>query len=190
MIRPDNTRQYEMDMRLRGATLQVSAYIEVFLMNVIYYSNSKQYGNPIEPATPKTRHLTFGGKIKLAKDLLNEFHPDLLIEYKKLFEDLDKFLKIRNRMAHCLFEWLDEKCLSLNIWDNADQFAGKLRFFTPKKITTLQVIDSINDYFNDITFPVISLQNEVELRLKKNDPVVYSMIENEVNKVLKKSGYL
>jgi hypothetical protein len=169
----ENEAQYE--IALRGATLETAIKFEVLLVVIIYFSNSKQYVTPKESKSLKVKRMTFGSKIDWVKELLSEFHPDLLTKYNQLFIDLDSFLKLRNKMAHCAIAWVDEKLDSFEIWD-AIEDSNKFQFFTPTVHTRMEISQSIIDFLYKISTPLLALQNEVKLRLKQTDPKLHDSL--------------
>ncbi|TMI72175.1 MAG: hypothetical protein E6H09_11685 [Bacteroidetes bacterium] len=169
-------KQSEIEIQLRGSTLIVAIKLEVFLMNIIYFSNAQQYNNP-ESKSLKIKHLTFGGKIERAKDLLSKHHPDLLLSSSLLFDKLDGFLKFRNQIAHCVIFWPNEKVYNLQIWDVVES-PNKLQFYAPIDFTTKEIKIKIVDYLNQITPPLIALQNEVQQRLQRSDPEVFAVLSS------------
>jgi len=179
-MRKKQEHEAELEIKLRGSTLNVAIKFEVFLINIIYFSNSEQYMNPTESKSLKIKNLTFGGKIKRAKDLLSIYHLDLLTKYDELFLDLDNFLEFRNKLAHCAMLWVDEKSEYLEIWDVAET-PEKFQFYAPITRTTREISESIIWYLNKISTPLISLQNEVQLRLKQTNLKLYSALTSALH---------
>lgn len=168
-------RQENCEIELRGTMLDVSIKFEVALMNIIYFSNSEQYIKAEESKSLKIKNLTFGGKLKRAKELLITFHKDLIQSHHLLFENLDKFLILRNRLTHCAIYWVDEKTDNLEIWDVND--TNKFQFFEPIKYTNLGIRLELIDYLQKIGPALVSLESEIELRLKKSNLKIFSLLK-------------
>lgn len=86
---------------------------------------------------------------------------------------------IRNRLAHCALYFPDEELDNIEIWDEAEG-EDNLQFYSPIKYKRLEIAASVIAYVHEITPPLISLQDEVELRLKDSDPLTYSALGSEL----------
>ncbi|TMI62824.1 MAG: hypothetical protein E6H07_15580 [Bacteroidetes bacterium] len=168
-------KQHETEITLRGTVLTVSVNIEVVLMRIIYFSNGEHYENPKSPSL-KIKNLTFSSKINRVKEVLKLHHSDLLAEYQNLFTTLEGFLVIRNQIAHCAIYWIDEKLNDFEIWDVVE--GDIVQYYSPIKYTRVEIATAIIEYFNKITPPLLSLENEVSLRLKLSHPQIYSQLSS------------
>ena len=172
-MHPFQEKAEDYEIQLRGVTLDVSVKFEIALMDIVYFSNSEQYNDPTKSDYLKIKNLTFGGKINRVKKLLSIYHSDLLIKYESLFKILDDFLQLRNRLAHCAMYWTDDKLENLEIWEVMEGY-NKLQFYTPIPYTRLGISQSLVAFLKQIAPTLLSLQNEVQLRLKQSNPKLYS----------------
>jgi len=172
-------KQAEHEIQLRGTMLNVSIKFEVALMNIIYFSNAEQYINPKESKSLKIKNLTFGGKLERAKELLSTHHKDLIDANITLFSNLSEFLILRNRLAHCAIYWVNDETDNLEIWDVIEK--DRFQFFAPINYKNIDIRLKIIDSLQKITSPLLSLENEIEVRLKKSDPHIFSLLKGVSN---------
>lgn len=165
----------EYEIELRGYTLKVSIKFEVALMDIVYFSNSEQYIDAANSPSLKIKNLTFAGKIKRASDMLTKHHPDLLIKYETLFNDLSEFKIIRNQIAHCAIYWVDDTLKRFQIWD-VEEDNTKLQFYSPIDYTRAGMVKMLVEFLEKIIYPLLSLVKEVQARLKVYDPHLYSAL--------------
>lgn len=182
-------RRADLEKSLRGATLIASTHVEPILMTMVYLSNKEQWDKPEDSKYLKIKNLTFGGKITRLKDVLSEYHSDLLVKYEEFFKDLEAFKDIRNKIAHSAIEWLDEKCERLRIYDFAETPA-KFQFYSPVEYNYLSLSLYIITAFNKIAPPLTELHNEIESRLRKNHPDFYLAISSALDTGQEKTNHL
>ena len=171
-----NENQIKYETKLRGSTLIASTNVEFILINVVYFSNAEQWKKPSESPSLKIKKLTFGGKIKRLREMLTLHHADLLLKYDELLKELDVFLEIRNKVAHCTIYWLDSELSRLQIWDVEEPTEPGLQLYVPTEYNTDDLVASIYKSFNKITPLLVELQNEVESRLKSSYPQLHSLL--------------
>jgi hypothetical protein len=169
--------KYNTEMKLRGSMLVTAVTLEVILITIVYYSNADQWEKADKSPSLKLKNLTFDKKIKRVMELLFEHHPDLLTKYDALFIDLVEFKDIRNKIAHCAINWMDERCERLQILDVVAE-PNKLNFYFPEEHNYIDLAASISELFSKISPSLALLENEVESRLRQNHPVLYSIISS------------
>ena len=121
----------------------------------------------------------FSQKIERAKKVLETFHPDLMQQYSKLFNDIEDFKPLRNRMAHCATTF-GGSLTDFEIWD-ITQDEDNFQFYALIKFTVRKVYEILLDMSVNIIPVLKGLQQEVELRLKKSAPHVYDVLKQEDN---------
>ena len=59
--------------------------------------------------------------------------------------------------------------------------AKKFEFYSPVEYKRSELADSITKCFNKIADPLVSLENEIESRLKKDHPKIYPLISGALD---------
>jgi hypothetical protein len=175
--------QLERENELRGTTLNIAIKFEAGLMDIIYFSNAEQYFIEPQAASLKLKHLTFGGKIKRAKELLADYHPDLLNKYEVLFENLADFAIIRNKMAHCLLHWLDGSIDEFQLWDVVED-ESKFQFYKPEIYSRFEVSQRLLIFLGKIGSHLKELRDDVDFRLSQAAPEIHSALTSALDKGL------
>ena len=164
----------ENEIHLRGTTLTISAIFERNLLHIILFSHPKYLREPKGEPMLVIKNLTFGGKFKRVKELLQLHHADLLIKYETLLKDLDHFKEIRNKLAHCEIRWKDEKLEDLEIWDVVIE--NKLQFTAPENYTNTGLNIRLINSMNKIEKPLFNLQLEVQDRFQQIDRSLFAAL--------------
>ncbi|BFG69622.1 hypothetical protein KACHI17_05030 [Sediminibacterium sp. KACHI17] len=131
------------EMALRGETMRLSTYIESALFQIIISGN---VANGRENAINFLR-LTFGEKLKQAKELIIQQAPNIYNEKKLLFQYLNDICKFRNVMAHCPFIWKDGDTSFFGFWD----------VVVPENKSDFQYIDSFKYQLQDAVANIKSM---------------------------------
>ena len=141
-------------------------------MMIIYASNAQQYIVKNSKYL-KLEYLTFGGKISRLKEVLVKFHPDLVVKYSMLFDNLNTFKKFRDKMAHCSFEW-EYSTVKFDIIENVEDETG-FQYYKAFPYSVVQARLATVDGAA-LTVPLLQLSSEIELRLKNHHPNVYASL--------------
>lgn len=168
----DSTRK---EVEMRGTALKLSVTIEGVLMNIVYSSSDELYMDKSKSYLLKLKECMFGQKIQRAKEVLEMYHPDLLIKNEKLFIDINIFKDFRNRMAHCGFSWA-ESLSEFEVWDVTED-ETKFQFYAPIKYTVVDVNLTMLKAIKSIIPPLTQLLNEVENRLQKSNQKIYDLLK-------------
>ncbi len=145
------------EIEIRGAALRLPITIEAVLMSIVYFSNAEQYKER-KAKTLLLKGLMFSQKISRVREVLAEFHPDLLARYSTLFDDMEAFKKFRNKIAHCAFSWGDS-ISDFEVWE-VEEDENKFQFYKPIKTTVEDTFGYILKTIKDIIPPLTNLLNE------------------------------
>lgn len=132
----ETTKQIE--IYLRGRMLQVSSITEALLSQILLVSRADEP----DRKPYKFRTLTFDSKIKESENALSEKYLSIYDQNKTIFAELSKLKNIRNKIAHCKFDWLESEPEFVIIWDISED-ETKLQFYTAEKHKIVDLINCI-----------------------------------------------
>jgi hypothetical protein len=164
------------DIKLRGAALNLSVSFEAILMSVVYSCSGEIYSDPQYSHLLKLKGCMFAQKIGRVKDALEIFHPDLLESNAQLFVDLNNFRDFRNRMAHCAFSFGDN-ILEFEVWDVVED-ENRFQHYHPIRYTIDDFLQTMDTSIRQIHPPLSKLWRDVESRLQRTHPEVFAVLQS------------
>lgn len=152
---------HQLEIYLRGRTLQACSLLEMLLAQLMVVCRADELNS--EPY--KFRQLNYSGKVREATKAINEKHPEIYSKNIPLFEELKDLSKLRNKIAHCNFQWLDGRPDIITIWDIAEDAGGQ--YFEMEKHNfedLVQVIERFKKCVVDLNPIVENLKIEFDER--------------------------
>lgn len=101
---------YQKDNLLRGAYLVQAIMIEGIIGDIISLSlcPNEDSRSLFTSLILNYRELTFDGKSKILKRLLESKYPTIVNKHKDVFGQINKIIQFRNKLAHCMLVTSDE----------------------------------------------------------------------------------
>jgi|SRR5690242_6001816 len=159
------------EVKIRGRYLRFSANVEGQMTRSVILLNEVKTKRSGEEIRIDFKNFMFKQKLTKFQSLLLEIYPDLSDFYAPLFIHIDTFREMRNKMAHCYFQW-DEKNLDLvTIWD-LDDSAG-VQKMEPYQFTLKQINKDLKQSMTDIIEELNNLSREIVERVKPEIPHMF-----------------
>ena len=159
------------EIKIRDRYLRFSANIEgVMAKCVLLLNETKTKRSGVEEKI-NLKNFMFKEKLKKFKSLLLEIYPDLLQSYSILFGHIDTFREMRNKMAHCYFQWDENDLDSVTIWD-LDETSGTQKMESTK-YTLEQISNSLTKSMKDIIDDLNNLSSEIIQWVKPEIPYMF-----------------
>jgi hypothetical protein len=159
------------EIKVRGRYLRFSANVEgqmarsVILLNEL---KTKRSGGEVRI---DLKNFMFKQKLSKFQSLLLEMYPDLSQSYTAVFRHIDNFREMRNKMAHCYFQWDDRNLDSVTIWD-LDDSTG-VQKMEPYSFTLDEINENLKQSMTDIIDTMNNLSNEIIQRVKPEIPHMF-----------------
>jgi hypothetical protein len=96
-----NQKCYLKEVNIRGICMTMSADMESILLKIILYCIVDDPNATIR----KFEEMTLGQKLNMAKLDLKKYHLPQFKKYLTEFKQMEKFVKLRGKLAHCQIEW-------------------------------------------------------------------------------------
>lgn len=159
------------EVRIRGRYLRFSANVEgQMARSVILLNEVKTKREGIEKRID-LKNFMFKQKLLKFQSLLLEIYPDLSEFYSDLFVHIDNFREIRNKMAHCYFQWDDKNLDVVTIWD-LDDSTG-VQKMEPYSFTLEEINKNLKQSMIDIIEDMNNLSIEIIQRVKPEIPHMF-----------------
>ncbi|HET7115657.1 MAG TPA: hypothetical protein VFI29_04170 [Hanamia sp.] len=159
------------ELKIRGRYLRFSANIEgLMAKSVILLNETKTKRLGVEKKI-NLKNFMFNQKLKKFQSLLSEICPDLAKSYHALFNYINTFREMRNKMAHCYFKWDEKDLNSVVIWD-LDETSG-IQKMEPTKYILEEISDSLKQSMKDIIEDLNSLSSEIIQRVRPEIPHMF-----------------
>ncbi|MDE3236114.1 MAG: hypothetical protein KGO81_09185 [Bacteroidota bacterium] len=164
------TKEY--DITIRGSYLRFSAHLEGVMTKYIIYLNEIKIKRFKKDDPIDFSNFMFGTKTKKFTELLQLIYIDLYEMNQKLLDKIWEFKEIRNKIAHCYFEW-DEADLSyVTIWDLENKKATPQRII-PSKYSIVEIQNKLNNFKIAIIHDFNILASELLKRAQLEIPYLF-----------------
>jgi len=159
------------EVKIRGRYLRFSANVEGLMAKCIILLNEAKIKTSGIETKIDLKNFMFRQKLDKFQSLLIELYPDLSESYSTIFEHIDAFRKLRNKMAHCYFTWDESDLMSVTIWDFDETSDPPI--IKPTKYTLEQISNSLTQSIKDIMYDLNSLATKVIERVKPLIPHMF-----------------
>jgi hypothetical protein len=159
------------EVKIRGRYLRFSANVESLMTKSVILLNEIKIKRLGIESTIDLKNFIFKQKFKKFQSLLAEIYPDLSQSYIGLFEHIDTFREMRNKMAHCYFQWDEKDLNSVTIWDLNDK--DEIQRIEPTKYTLEQISTSLTESMNNIIFNLNNISAEINKRAEHEIPHMF-----------------
>ena len=105
----------DQEVKIRGRYLRFSANVEGLIAKCVILLNETKTKLSGTETTINLKKFMFHQKITKFQTLLSEIFLDLFKSKSTLFEHIDAFKEMRNKMAHCYFTWDESDLDSVTI---------------------------------------------------------------------------
>jgi hypothetical protein len=162
---------HDREVKIRGRYLRFSANVEgQMARSVILLNEVKTKRSGVEVRID-LKNFMFNQKLKKFQSLLLEIYPDLSQSYTALFGHIDSFREMRNKMAHCYFQWDDKNLDSVTIWD-LDDSTG-VQKMEPYLFTLKEINETLKQSMIDVIGDMNNLSTEIIQRVKPEIPHMF-----------------
>ena len=158
------------EVKIRGHYLRFSAKVEGSMAKCVILLNEIKTVSSGTETKIDFKNFMFNQKLKKFESLVSEIYPDLALSYSALFDHIDSFRELRNKMTHCYFTWDESDLTSVTIWDLDD--SGKIQKIEPTRYSLVQINSSFAQSTIDIVEDLNRLTEEIIARAK---PVIPHM---------------
>lgn len=159
------------EVKIRGRYLRFSANVEGLMAKSVILLNEVKTKRSGTETVIDLKHFMFRQKLIKFQSILSEIYPDLSQSYEVLFGQIDTFREMRNKMAHCYFQW-DEKALdSVTIWDLEE--TGSVQKMESSKHTLVEISNSLTQSMKDIIDDLNRLATEIIKRVEPEIPHMF-----------------
>ena len=162
---------HDREVKIRGRYLRFSANVEgQMARSVILLNEIKTKRSGVEVRID-LKNFMFRQKLTKFQSLLLEIYPDLSQSYTALFGHIDAFRELRNKMAHCYFQWDDKNLDSVIIWDLDD--SSGVQKMEPYPFTLKQIDENLKQSMIDIIEVMNNLSSEIIQKAKVEIPHMF-----------------
>ena len=117
------------EVHLRGVCMVMSADMEALLLKIILYCIVDDPNATIR----QFEGMMLGSKLNMAKQDLKKYHPKEFKKYAQDFKQMEKFSKLRGKLAHCQMMWDENKAdSSFFYYIDIKKIKGEYRMIRPK----------------------------------------------------------
>ena len=159
------------EIKIRGRYLRFSANVEGLMVKCTVLINEVKLKRSGTEIHINFKNFMFRQKLKKLQSLLLEIFPDLSQSYAILFGHIDTFREMRNKMAHCYFQWDDKDLNSVLIWDSDEKSATQI--MEPSKYLLNDINNSLTQSMKNIMYDLNKLTEEVTQRTKSEVPYMF-----------------
>jgi hypothetical protein len=159
------------EVKIRGRYLRFSANVEGQMARSVIFLNEVKSGRAGVEQRLDLKNFMFKQKLTKFQSLLLEIYPDLFQSYLELFRNIDKFREMRNKMAHCYFQWDDKNLDSVIIWDLDD--SRGVQKMEPYIFTLKEIDEILKQAMTDIIDNINNLSTVIIQRVKPEIPHMF-----------------
>jgi hypothetical protein len=117
------------EVNMRGACMTMSADMEALLLKIILYCIVDDPNATIR----QFEGMMLGAKLQMAKGDLRKYHPKVFTKHSAEFKQMEKFTKLRGKLAHCQIMWDENgKDSSWFYYIDIKKIKGEYRIIRPK----------------------------------------------------------
>jgi hypothetical protein len=159
----------EIEISIRGEYLRFSARLEGLILKCIICLNEMKTKITQKEEQISYKKLMFNQKISKFKELLKFIYSDLGDSNNTLFDNLETFKTMRNKMAHCYFTWDEANLSFVTIWD-LDELKLK---HEPYRYSIDELFDDFETSKAKLINEINPLAEEIFYRLRPEIPYMF-----------------